>query len=317
MSGGFVTDGAFGERQEARGSCSSPSSYNKRSVDDAAFLALRPKKLTVEERKMRHRISNRKSAKESRQRLNQEFARLSASIETLTTHNLSLRNVNSEWRSYIYNLTQQLELAIVTVLQRQHPRKAAMGQQEIAPRTCMLDRPNNMPGATNPPPGHHYCFPRPMMEGNLPSEADNSTNEELLSTANLSEMLAVDRVILADPMEAPAPRRCYTDASRQWTTTMAATSAISNDDDRIIAATPNAEEEKKMRRMMANRKSAKQSRERRNQDIANLAAEIDILTAANRALRKHNAEMTDDVRDMKNQLVAILGVVQQRQKCMT
>lgn len=58
-------------------------------------------------------------------------------------------------------------------------------------------------------------------------------------------------------------------------------------------------EDKKMKRVMANRRSAKESRERRKQLLTDLEASVDILTKENTALSAENAEL-------RKQLVLLL-----------
>lgn len=65
-------------------------------------------------------------------------------------------------------------------------------------------------------------------------------------------------------------------------------------------------EEKNMRRIMANRKSAKESRQRRRQLVTKLSATVDQLSAENLQLRQSNTEMRNEIHELKRQLLLTL-----------
>jgi hypothetical protein len=62
-------------------------------------------------------------------------------------------------------------------------------------------------------------------------------------------------------------------------------------------------EDKKTRRIMANRRSAKESRERRKHLLSKLQATVDVLTAENRSLNSENGQLRDQIQDLKHQLM--------------
>lgn len=61
-------------------------------------------------------------------------------------------------------------------------------------------------------------------------------------------------------------------------------------------------DDKRLRRVMANRRSAKESRERRKQLLTKLQAGVDVLHGENQMLRNENAQLRETVQDLRQQL---------------
>jgi hypothetical protein len=62
---------------------------------------------------------------------------------------------------------------------------------------------------------------------------------------------------------------------------------------------------RKLRRVMANRRSAKESRERRKQLLSKLQATVDILSAENRAILQDNRRLRNQLGELREQLVQV------------
>lgn len=73
------------------------------------------------------------------------------------------------------------------------------------------------------------------------------------------------------------------------------------------------DQEKKMRRVMANRRSAKESRERRKNLLNRLANQVDVLAAENQSMAKANTELRNQMQVLKQQLMIALRTGRQQQ----
>ena len=73
------------------------------------------------------------------------------------------------------------------------------------------------------------------------------------------------------------------------------------------------DQEKKMRRVMANRRSAKESRERRKNLLNRLANQVDVLAAENQSMAKANKELRNQMQVLKQQLMIALAAGRQQQ----
>jgi bZIP transcription factor len=82
-------------------------------------------------------------------------------------------------------------------------------------------------------------------------------------------------------------------------------------DSLVMSTSPQALEEddnegsRKLRRVMANRRSAKESRERRKQLLSKLQATVDILSAENRAILQDNRRLRNQLGELRDQLVQV------------
>lgn len=74
-----------------------------------------------------------------------------------------------------------------------------------------------------------------------------------------------------------------------------------------------SEHEKKMRRVMANRKSAKESRDRRRNLLKKLETQVDVLAAENQSMARANAELRSHMQQLKQQLTQALALTRQLQ----
>jgi bZIP transcription factor len=61
-------------------------------------------------------------------------------------------------------------------------------------------------------------------------------------------------------------------------------------------------DDKRLRRVMANRRSAKESRERRKQLLTKLQSGVDVLHSENQMLRNENGQLRETIQDLRQQL---------------
>lgn len=73
-------------------------------------------------------------------------------------------------------------------------------------------------------------------------------------------------------------------------------------------------QQKRTRRIMANRKSAKESRDRRRELVASLATKARVLSAHNDELVEANSKLRDEMRELKAQVKAVSALNAARQE---
>lgn len=74
------------------------------------------------------------------------------------------------------------------------------------------------------------------------------------------------------------------------------------------------EHEKKVRRIMANRKSAKESRDRRRNLLKTLSKQVDVLAAENKSMARTNAELQSQTQQLQQKLNQVLMFSRRQQQ---
>lgn len=80
----------------------------------------------------------------------------------------------------------------------------------------------------------------------------------------------------------------------------------------VVAGAEETEEEKRIRRIMANRKSAKESRDRRRKLLNTLSKQVEVLAAENESMARANSDLRSQTQFLKEQLRMALAMARQQ-----